>query len=56
LGLTLPEKGLIYNWGWGILSIQVHLAGLGQTVTFFALRGKKAASSPKPQMLALCTI
>jgi len=31
----------------------VHLAGLGQTVTFFALGGKKAASSPKPQMQAL---
>jgi hypothetical protein len=31
----------------------VHLAGLGQTVTFFALRGKKVASSLKPQMQAL---
>jgi hypothetical protein len=32
------------------------LQGLGFTVTFFALRGKKAASKPKPQMQALNVI
>jgi len=31
----------------------VHLAGLGQTVTFCAKRRTKAANSPKPQMQAL---
>jgi hypothetical protein len=31
----------------------MHLAGLGLTVTFFALRSKKAASSPRPKMQAL---
>jgi hypothetical protein len=31
----------------------VQLAGLGEIVTFFALRSKKTANSPKPQLQSL---